>query len=106
MKIEDITNSITKKLGKEEAGKIADDVANLLSLEKSRLLDIDKKDQEIAKLKNDKEMLITANGNLLQQISAEQEDVLIPKKEETREERKKFDMRDAFDEKGHFKRKI
>lgn len=103
MKIEDITKSITEKIGKAEAGKIADDMANLLSLEKSRLLDIDKKDKEIAKLKNDKEMLITANGNLLQQISVEKEEILSPEKEE-KETYKPFDFREALDEKGHFKK--
>lgn len=105
MKIEDITKSINEKLDKTEAGKIADDVANLLSLESSRLKDIKAKDDEIAKLRKDKEMLIEANGNLLQQISAENEEILSPKIEEP-EKRTPFDMRDVFDEKGHFKKKL
>ena len=35
MNIEDITNSIKSKLGDEESGKIADDLANLLIHDKS-----------------------------------------------------------------------
>lgn len=105
MKIEDITNSISKKLGKDESGKIADDIANLLSLDSARMQDIKKKDQEIEKLKSDKEMLVTANGNLLQQISMSTEDILEPK-EEKKEEIKPFDMRSVFDEKGRFKTKL
>ena len=34
--IEDITNSIKSKLGDEESGKIADDLANLLIYEKAK----------------------------------------------------------------------
>lgn len=105
MKIEDITKSMTEKLGKDEASKIADDMANLLSLEASRVKEIKSKDDTISKLQKDKETLITANGNLLQQISAEKEEILSPKveKEEVKEA---FDMRSVFDEKGRFKTKL
>lgn len=101
MKIEDITKSITEKLGKDEAGKIADDMASLLTLESARIKEIKSKDATIEKLQKDKETLITANGNLLQQISAETEEVLKPK-EEKKEERVRIDMRDCFDSKGRF----
>lgn len=103
MKMEDITKSISKKLGKEESGKIADDIANLLSLESSRLQDIQNKEEEITKLKSDKEMLITANGNLLQKINVQEEEILSPKKEE-KQEYKPFDFREALDEKGRFRK--
>lgn len=106
MKIEEITNSISKKLGKEESGKIADDIANLLSLDSARIKDIEKKDKEIEKLKSDKEMLVNANGNLLQQISMANEEVLNPEKEEKKEDDKPFDMRSVFDEKGRFKTRL
>lgn len=106
MKIEEITKSINEKLDKTEAGKIADDVANLLSLESARLKDIKSKDEEIAKLRKDKEMLIEANGNLLQQISAENEEILNPKPAEEKKRIEPFDMRSVFDEKGHFKKTL
>ncbi len=101
MKVEDITKSISKKLGKDETGKIADDIANLLSLESSRLQDIQNKDEEISKLKSDKEMLITANGNLLQKINMQEDEILNPK-EEVKQEYKPFNFREALDEKGRF----
>lgn len=105
MKIEDITKSINEKLGKEEASKIADDMASLLTLDSGRIKELQSKNDEIAKLKKDKEMLIEANGNLYQQISQENESILNP---EIKEEKKKepFDMRSVFDEKGRFKTKL
>ena len=105
MELKEITDKLQEKLGKEESGKIADDIANLLSLDSARIKDIEKKDQEIEKLKSDKEMLVNANGNLLQQISMSTEDILEPK-EEKKEEIKPFDMRSVFDEKGRFKTKL
>lgn len=105
MKVEDITKSITEKLGKETSSKIADDMANLITLESGRLKEMKSKDEEIAKLKKDKDMLIEANGNLFQQISQEKEDILNPEiKEEVKKE--PFDMRNVFDEKGRFKTKL
>lgn len=105
MKIEDITKSMTEKLGKEEASKIADDMASLLTLEASRIKEMKSKDDTIEKLQKDKETLISANGNLLQQISAEKEEILTPPKEE-KKERERIDLRDCFDEKGRFKTKF
>lgn len=105
MKIEDITKSISEKLGKEEASKIADDFANLLAYDTATKKDLKEKSERIDKLTKDKEVLIEANGNLLQQISAETEDILNP---EIKEEKEKtpFDMRSVFDEKGRFKKKL
>ena len=68
MNIEEYTNKIQEKIGKEEAGKIADDIANILSYDNKLQKDIKDRDEEITKLQKDKEMLIEANGNLLQQV--------------------------------------
>ena len=68
MNIEDITNSIKSKLGEEESGKIADDLANLLIHDKSLNDNIKNKDEEITKLKGDKDLLVQANANLLGKI--------------------------------------
>lgn len=98
MNIEEYTNKIQEKLGKEEAGKIADDLANLLTYDNKLQKDIESKDNEIAKLKKDKEMLIEANGNLLQKVP-------FGKEEEKKEvdEPRKFDFKSIFDKNG-FKR--
>ena len=99
VKIEDITNKIQTKLGKDEAGKIADDIASILTYDNALQKDIKDKNNEIDKLKKDKEMLIEANGNLLQQVSFGKEE----KKEEEKEERQPFDFKSVFDGNG-FKR--
>ena len=54
MNIEDYTDSIQKKIGKEEAGKIADDIAKILTYENKIKKDIKDRDDEISKLKKDK----------------------------------------------------
>ena len=99
MNIEEYTTKIQEKLGKEEAGKIADDIASLLTYDNKIQKDIKSKDDEIIKLKKDKEMLIEANGNLLQKVSAGVEE---KKKEETEEIKPKIDLRAAFDKNGNF----
>lgn len=99
MNIEEYTNKIQEKLGKEEAGKIADDIASLLTYDNKIQKDIKSKDDEIIKLKKDKEMLIEANGNLLQQIPLGKEEPAEEKKEEPRY----FDYKSVFDKNG-FKR--
>ena len=100
MNIEEYTNKIQEKIGKEEAGKIADDIANILSYDNKLQQDIKNKQEEITKLQKDKEMLIEANGNLLQQIpyGKEKDD------EKEKDEKKPFDFRSVFDENGKIKR--
>lgn len=100
MNIEEYTNNIQEKIGKEEAGKIADDIAKILTYDNKIKKDLEDRDNEITKLKKDKEMLIEANGNLLQSIPMGKEKD--EKKEE--EENKPFDFRTVFDEKGNLKR--
>lgn len=107
MKMEDITKSINDKLGKEKASIIADDMASLITLDAGRIKEMKSKDDEIAKLKKDKEMLIEANANLFQQVSQESEEILNPKVDEDKNKTKEpFDMRSVFDEKGRFKKKL
>ena len=99
MNFEEIQEHIRTKLGEENHALIADDMASLITLKASRDKDIQSKDEEIKRLKSDKEMLIQANGNLLQSIPMGKEE---PKKEE--DEIKPFDFRTIFDEKGNLKR--
>ena len=44
MNLEDFTNNIQEKIGKDEAGKIADDIANILSYGSSLQQNIESKD--------------------------------------------------------------
>lgn len=100
--LETITNSIKSKLGEENVALIADDLGTLIT----RNIQINdamlKKDNEITKLKDEKEKLVIANGNLLQRVpigtpsKAPKEDVEV--------EKKSFNFRSVFDEKGNFKK--
>jgi len=100
MNIEEYTNKIQEKLGKENSGKIADDIANILSFESKLQKDINDKNDEINKLRKDKEMLIEANGNLLQQVPFGKE----KDEKDEEDEKKPFNFRSIFDENGKIKR--
>ena len=100
MNLSEITDKIQEKLGKEESGKIADDIANILIFEESNNKIIEEKNSEINKLKSDKEMLIQANGNLLLKVPQGREE----KEEEVKaNDPRDFDFRTVF-ENGKFKR--
>ncbi|MBO7080021.1 MAG: hypothetical protein J6W64_09465 [Bacilli bacterium] len=99
MNLTEISDKIQEKLGKEESGKIADDIANILIFEESNNKIIEEKNETIKKLNKDKEMLIQANGNLLLKVPQGKEETKEVEKEEYRE----FDFRSVF-ENGKFKR--
>lgn len=103
MNIDEITNSIKEKLGDEESGKIADDLASLLIHDKSLNDSIANKNKEIEKLKSDKDLLVSANANLLMKIPAGKEDDEEFSNNSKVEEYKPFDFRSVFKD-GKFKR--
>lgn len=101
MNIDEITNSIKEKLGDEDSGKIADDLANLIIHDKSLTDSIKNKDDEIKRLNGDKDLLVKANANLLQKIPmGKADDDSFESKEEPE---KPFDYRTIFKD-GKFKR--
>lgn len=99
--MDNLINNVRTKLGEENAGLIADDLATLMTDNTTVNTIILQKDNEINKLKQDKENLISVNGNLLQQVG-------FPQKEDEKEEEKPknnphdFDFKKAFNEKGEF----
>ena len=103
MELSKIVDNIQEKLGKEESGKIMDDLANILVFEEATTKTIKEKDDTIEKQKKDKEMLIEANGNLLLHVPQRKEESFFDegKVEKSPES---FDFRTVFDEKGKFKR--
>ena len=102
---EKVTKSIQDKLGKENTSLIADDLGKLITDNGTMNTEMKQKEEQIAKLKQDKEALITTNGNLLQQVAMGNEENLINKNEtKHKEPPKPFDYRSVFDEKGNFKR--
>ena len=60
--------------------------------------DIKAKDEKIDKLQKKTDMLVEANGNLLQKVAAGVEE----KKEEKVEEKPKINLKAAFDKNGNF----
>lgn len=102
---EKITKSIQDKLGKENTSLIADDLGKLITDNATMNKDLRGRDERISKLEQDKEALITSNGNLLQQVAMGDEGGLINKNKLKEDEPPKpFDYRSVFDEKGNFKR--
>lgn len=99
MNFDEILNSIDEKLDKEVFSSISDDIANLMSYNEALNNDIKAKDEKIEKLQKKTDMLVEANGNLLQKVSAGVEE----KKKDVEEEKpKKIDIRSAFDKYGNF----
>ena len=102
MNIDEITENIKQKLGDENSGKIADDIASLLVHDKALNDEIKNKNDEITRLKNDKDILVNANANLLQKLPlGKEEDDEVGKQEE--EPKKPFDYRTIFKD-GRFVR--
>ena len=103
MKFDDIRNSIETKLGEEQVSLIADDMASLITFNKNQEDTLKSRDEEIDRLKKDKEKLILANGNLLKQIPMSKDEGSFEKEEK---EEKTFSFRSIFDEKGNIKRSM
>lgn len=100
--LENITKSIQEKLGKENSALISDDLGLLITENTKAFNESVSKDNEITTLKDRNEKLVIANGNLLQQVP--KLDSYNHHEEPTKEEsKKKFNFKDAFDDKGHFK---
>lgn len=99
MNFDEILNSIDEKLDKEVFSSISDDIANLMSYNEALNNDIKAKDEKIEKLQKKTDMLVEANGNLLQKVSAGVKEEI---KETKEEEKPKIDLKAAFDKNGNF----
>ena len=97
-----ITDSITTKLGEENASIIADDIGKLITANTQTIETINSLNEKVSTLKETNEKLVTANGSLLKQIPAVA-DYDKRAHEEAPEEKKAFNFRDMFDKNGNFK---
>lgn len=102
--LQKITDSMKSKLSDEEYAKISDDIGILITKNTQSFNESVKKDEKITKLESDKEKLVSANGNLLQQISMGEDNFSNNSKVKKEEEKKSFSFKEVFDEKGHFKK--
>lgn len=92
--------SMLDKIGNDSANLILDDVAVLLTDNKKMNDELASKDEEIKRLNSLTERLQKVNGNLLLQIPVQKED----KKETEKPESSRYNLAEAFDENGKFKR--
>lgn len=101
--MEDLTNRIQEKIGKEASGLIADDLGLLISDTSKVNQEYYDRTEEISKLKEQKEKLIETNGNLLQQITMGEESPKRPSQhQEIDEEEISISWNDCFDSKRKF----
>ena len=97
-------DSMKEKLGEENSALISDDLGNLITKNTEVFNTLNNKEKEISRLNDLNQKLVSANGSLLQQVGAGFEKN--PHGEVDDTPKKSFDFRDAFDEKGRFKRKM
>lgn len=101
-----ITESITNKLGEENAGIIADDIGKLITANSEALQNIKNLTEANTTLKEKNEKLILANGSLLQQIPSSISEYDKHQSEEEKEEKKAFNFHAVFDKNGNFKNEL
>ena len=77
-----------------------DDLVTLITENEATNTLLQNKDNEITKLKQTNENLLKVNANLFQQVGVEDNTV---KNKNNETNKKKFSLKDAFDEKGNFK---
>mgnify|MGYP003290380377 CR=1 FL=1 len=98
-------DSIKEKLGEETSALISDDLGNIITKNTEAINTLQNKDKEITRLSSLNEKLVSANGSLLQQVSmGVEQNTRVVKDDDP--PKKSFNFRDAFDEKGRFKRKM
>lgn len=97
--LETITNRIMEKIGDEQSALIVDDLTEIITKNNDVYKDNINKENEIEKLKKDKERLIETNGNLFKQIPVGKEE---KNKNAEETEEKSFSFYKMFDEKGNF----
>lgn len=93
-------SSMLDKIGNDSANLILDDVAVLLTDNKQMNEDLINKDNEIKRLNDLNARLQKVNGNLLLQIPVQKEEKIESEKAES----PKYNIYEAFDEYGNFKR--
>lgn len=98
-----VIDDIRETVGDEVVGKIADNLGILISDNSNMNSELNKKDDTIKSLQDDKDRLIKTNGNLLLQVTAgKEEDIINTNEKKEKEEKKYIDFRTAFDEKRKF----
>lgn len=98
-KILELTGKIEETLGKDDYAMISDTIGEILTGNAQNMKALAERDENIKKLQDRNEKLVTANGALLQKVSVGE---FKPKETEKKEVPKKINLKDAFDSKGNF----
>lgn len=101
---EKLIDSLRDKLDETQRALVSEDFLNVKSAYNSLYDDVEKDKFKIAKLKQDKQDLLIANGKLFQKVGIEKEEVkdeIIEKKEEEKSDEELID--ELIDERGEIK---
>lgn len=101
--LENFQESITKKLGDEAMATIADDIANIITINNEALEAKSAAETEIQNLKSLNEKLVASNGSLLKQIPMTNNQNQY--QNEIDQQDKEFNVRDFLNPDGTFKEK-
>lgn len=101
-KLIEITDKIADTLGKEAFATISDSIGELITGNTQNLNAIKERDEKITKLEDKNEKLVAANGALLQKVPVGFE--AAENKKEKEAPQPKISLKDAFDEKGNFRK--
>lgn len=98
--LQQISDTMKERLGEDDFAKISDSMGELITGNTLNLEEIKDKEEQISKLKETNQQLITANGNLLKQVpkALDKEDA----GEDEDAKPQKINLRDAFDKNGRF----
>lgn len=100
-RILELTGKIEETLGKENTAMISDTLGEILTGNTENMKAIAERDEQIKKLQDRNEKLVSANGALLQKIPMEKADTEVNSSETKAQ--KKINLKDAFDKNGNFK---
>lgn len=99
-RILELTGKIEETLGKENSAMISDTLGEIITGNTENMKAIAARDEEIKKLQDRNEKLVSANGALLQKVPMGFEKPT--QKEEKEESSPKISLKDAFDKNGNF----
>ena len=97
----ELTGKIEETLGKEDYAMISDTIGEILTGNTQNMKAIAERDENIKKLQDRNEKLVSANGALLQKIPMERS-IDLDSSEEKKKAPKPINLKDAFDKKGNF----
>lgn len=95
----ELTGKIEETLGEENFAMISDTIGEILTGNSQNMKAIEERDENIKKLQDRNEKLVSANGALLQKLPVERS---TPKESSEEKPAPKINLKDAFDEKGNF----